>query len=98
MHKRNFSLTSGKCLNDDNYNILAFDVRVDGDDISVLLPDVGDLDLVIATNKWMIKRDTARTLDRGNYDVDPSDSVVDIVSAKESTVCGPTCGDNKLDW
>ena len=47
MHKRNFSLTSGTCLNDDAYSIIAFDVRVDGDDISVLLPDEKDLDAVV---------------------------------------------------
>lgn len=64
MHKRNFSLTTGACLNDDNYSIIAFDVRVDATgDISVLLPEPNDLDAVIATGKWMIKRDTARTLD-----------------------------------
>ncbi|TFY53858.1 hypothetical protein EVJ58_g9202, partial [Rhodofomes roseus] len=49
MHKRNFTLKGGECLNDDAYNILTFDVRVEDDDISLLLPEVQELDELIGT-------------------------------------------------
>jgi nitrite reductase (NAD(P)H) len=99
MHKRNFSLTSGSCLNDDNYSIIAFDVKVDGDDISVLLPEEKDLDSVIATQHWMVKRGTAAALD-GDARVKEG-SAVEIVGPKEEAAgagCGSACGDSKLDW
>lgn len=99
MHKRNFSLTSGECLNDDNYSIIAFDVKVDGDDISVLLPETGDLDKVIATHRWMVKRDTARVLD-GKVQVEQSGNV-EIVGPKDEVAgggCASACGDSKLEW
>ena len=33
MHKRNYALTSGECLNDESYSIPPFDVKVGGDDL-----------------------------------------------------------------
>ena len=72
MHKRNFSLTSGSCLNDDRYSILTFDVRAEddgSDDISILLPEPEDLASVIGTSKWMVKSDTAKALDGGEQDI-----------------------------
>lgn len=98
MHKRNFSLTSGTCFNDDNYSIIAFDVKLDGDDISVLLPEAEDLDKVIATSRWMVKRDTAKVLDGASQN--NQDSLVEIVGPKEDlgSSCGTACGDKKLDW
>lgn len=97
MHKRNFSLTTGACLNDDNYSIIAFEVRVEDGEISVLLPEPKELDQAIATSKWMVKRDTARTLDSGTS---PEDSVIDIVGAKSEKIagCESACGDTKLEW
>ncbi|EKM57614.1 uncharacterized protein PHACADRAFT_182112 [Phanerochaete carnosa HHB-10118-sp] len=99
MHKRNFSLTSGACLNDDNYSIIAFDVRVEDDEISVLLPEEKDLDAVIATHRWMVKRDTAQALD-GDARTKES-SAVEIVGPKDEVVgagCESACGDSKLEW
>ncbi|KIP04506.1 hypothetical protein PHLGIDRAFT_31334 [Phlebiopsis gigantea 11061_1 CR5-6] len=97
MHKRNFSLTSGACLNDDNYSIIAFNVKVEDDGISVLLPEPKDLDQVIATSRWMVKRDTAKALDD---DTSIEDSVIDIVGPKgeKAAGCASACGDNKLEW
>ena len=51
MHKRNFSLTLGDRLNDENYSILSFEVKVEGDDVAVLLPEESDLGTVIGTQK-----------------------------------------------
>jgi nitrite reductase (NAD(P)H) len=99
MHKRNFSLTSGACLNDNNYSIITFDVKVDGDNISVLLPEMQDLDTVIATERWMVKRDTAQVLD-GDARLKAS-STIEILSPKDEVNgggCVSACGDKKLEW
>ncbi|KAH9931317.1 nitrite reductase [Fomitopsis serialis] len=94
MHKRNFTLKGGDCLNDDNYNILTFDVRVEDDDISLLLPEAEELDELIGTSKWMVKRKTAEIIDKGLGDgVEVAGS--DTGCGGQSTACG---GDPRLDW
>ena len=104
MHKRNFSLKSGSCLNDPNYSILTFDVKTDVDtgDILVLLPDPDDLDAVIATTGWMIRHDTVAALDAAIEIVGPGGDRVDMSSvdtASSEAVCaGGVCGDKRLDW
>lgn len=105
MHKRNFSLKSGNCLNDPNYSILTFDVKEDVDtgDILVLLPDPDDLDAVIATSAWVIRRhDTVAALDAAIEIVGPGGSRVDkssVDTASSEAVCvGGVCGDKTLDW
>ena len=55
MHKRNFNLTTGECLNDDSYGIIAFDAKTEGDDLMLLLPEPDDLNGVIGTSKWMVR-------------------------------------------
>lgn len=85
MHKRNFTLKSGACLNDDAYSILSFDVMVEGDDVLLLLPEAEELDSVIGTSKWMVRHATAALVDGG----------VEIVGPEEGG-CGGM--DKKLDW
>lgn len=65
LHKRNFRLTDGKCLNDEDFSIIPFDVKQEGDDLLVLLPDSDKLDAVIGTSKWMIKQASAELASRG---------------------------------
>lgn len=43
MHKKTFSLKTGDCLTGESYSILTFPVKVDGDDVLVLLPPPGEL-------------------------------------------------------
>jgi len=43
MHKKAFSLETGKCLNDDAYEIATFDVKVVGQDVLVELPPADTL-------------------------------------------------------
>ena len=62
MHKRNFSLTSGECLNDDAYGVVTFAVKTEGDDLLLLLPEPSDLDAVIGTSKWMVRQAEAEVL------------------------------------
>lgn len=56
LHKRNFSLESGECYSDDEYRVLAFDVKAEGEDLLIHLPEEEDLDAVLGTAKWMVKQ------------------------------------------
>ncbi|OSD05584.1 nitrite reductase [Trametes coccinea BRFM310] len=98
MHKRNFDLTSGKCLNDESYGIISFEVRTEGDDILLLLPEESHLDAVIGTSKWMVRKATAQASNT-------ADSALDIVGPPEEAVgsvdksCeGAACVSPQLDW
>jgi hypothetical protein len=42
-----------------------FEVKVEGGDLSLLLPDPEELDPVVGTSKWMIPQATAETYGRG---------------------------------
>ncbi|KAI0668754.1 nitrite reductase [Trametes maxima] len=100
MHKRNFDLTSGECLNDDSYGIISFQVKTDGDDLLLLLPEEHELDSVIGTSKWMVRQATAeleqRSADAAVEIVGPSDAVT--TAAGEGQACGGSCNDPKLEW
>ncbi len=106
MHKRNFSLTTGECLNDESYGIVTFDVKTEGDELLLLLPEAEDLDGVIGTAKWMVRQATAEMLDRGLELIE--ESAVEIVGPGEGLLqseaevgvagCGSACGDSKLEW
>lgn len=49
LHKKTFSLESGECLTGDDMKVRTFPVKLDGDDVLVLLPPPGVLDAVLAT-------------------------------------------------
>jgi nitrite reductase (NAD(P)H) len=109
MHKRNYELKTGDCLNDEEYAILAFDVRVDDDTVMLLLPPEDELDAVIGTSKWMVRQATAEMYDRGGGGVEivgPEDEKADGPKGEGGTACAggarpaeaaPTCG-GKLEW
>ena len=54
LHKRNFALKDGKCLNDDDYRIITFDVKEEDGDIFVYLPEKDALEKVLGTSKFAI--------------------------------------------
>ena len=65
-HKRNFALTSsekaqaGTCMNDSEVNIATFEVEERGDGlVYIKLPPVEELDGVLGTKKWMVKKEEA---------------------------------------
>lgn len=95
MHKRTFTLKGGECLNDDAYSILTFDVRVEGSDILVLLPDENVLDELIGTSKWMVKQHTAEIVDGGLGD---GIEVEGVTPSLCIPVAGGCSGDPRLDW
>ncbi|KAL6305724.1 nitrite reductase [Sparassis latifolia] len=96
MHKRNFTLASGKCLNDDSYSILAFDVRNEGDNILLFLPDADELDFVIGTSKWMVRQTTAELIEQG------LEGGIEIVGPQEDAIEGgcvtSSCNNSQLEW
>ncbi len=62
MHKRNYELggeQAGKCSNDDTLNIATFPVEEREDDgwVYVKLPPVEELDGVLGTTRWMVKKE-----------------------------------------
>jgi len=102
LHKRNFRLTDGKCLNDDNFSIISFDVKQEGDNLLVLLPDSDKLDAAIGTSKWMVKQAAAELVSRGGGEgieiagvgIDPTESTSACSGGGGS--CGG--GNASLDW
>jgi nitrite reductase (NAD(P)H) len=105
LHKRNWSLTNGACLNDDAYSILAFDVKVEDDAISLLLPESEVLDAVMGTSKWIVRQATAEMYDRsagegGIEVVGPSDAMNagGTHEAGGAVPAGSVCGNSSLEW
>lgn len=104
MHKRNFALATGECLNDASYGVITFDVKTDGDNLLLLLPEPEDLDAVIGTSKWMIRQATAELLDRGGALSDESDQgvveIVGLAASVQESGAGTGCDglDAKLSW
>ncbi|KAI9879836.1 MAG: hypothetical protein M1830_006859 [Pleopsidium flavum] len=64
-HKRNFTLNgedAGRCGNDDNVNIATFPVEERGDGwVYLKLPPVEELDAVLGTKKWMVKKEETQS-------------------------------------
>lgn len=49
LHKKPFSLATGKCLGGDDYSLKVFPVRVEGDEVFLELPPKEQLDALLAT-------------------------------------------------
>ena len=99
LHKRNFRLTDGECLNDVEYSVIPFDVKQEEDDLFVLLPEAEELDAVIGTNKWMVKQATVEVETRGGG------KGIEIATVEGSPImtdgcsgAGISCGDSALEW
>lgn len=86
LHKRNYNLESGECMNDDSYKILAFEARLasNGTDVEIKLPPADKLGDVIGTSKWMVKKATAEVVGRG--------------SAGQVEIAGPQGASRPLSW
>jgi nitrite reductase (NAD(P)H) len=95
-------LTSGDCLSDPDYKILAFEAKSEGGDLYLLLPDPEELDPVIGTSKWMIRQATAEMYGRGGAGqvdiVGPDGRYKPEYQSEVQTTCAGACGDSKLDW
>ncbi len=51
VHKKTYSLETGNCLDDKEFAIQVFPVRVEGDDVYLQLPSVENLDAQFATER-----------------------------------------------
>ncbi|KZT30290.1 nitrite reductase [Neolentinus lepideus HHB14362 ss-1] len=102
LHKRNYKLDNGECLNDNNYSIIAFDVKEENGKLSLLLPQPDELDAVIGTSKWMVRKATAEVVERGGGDALEIAEVrdeADVDVSAGSGCTGNNCGGGKLmDW
>ncbi|WVF71032.1 nitrite reductase [NAD(P)H], large subunit [Kwoniella sp. CBS 6097] len=106
LHKRNFRLDNGDCTNDEEFKILTFEARSTASgSVEVLLPPAEDLDNVIGSSKWMVKKATAEALGRNaatSIDiVAPNGELADgAKEERESALsgCEGACGDSKLEW
>ena len=98
MHKRNYSLTAdteaggGKCLNDDNVSIATFPIEARGEDIWVKLPPEEELDSLLGTKRWRIKKDEVPNK-LGGLDKYTAKTKIKLSNGEDVR-----CGDNKLDW
>lgn len=54
LHKKPFSLKSGKCLSGEGYALQVFPVRVLDGEVQLLLPPTGELDALLSTDKHRI--------------------------------------------
>ncbi|CAK5272257.1 unnamed protein product [Mycena citricolor] len=87
MHKRNYTLGAGDCLNDPELRILTFEARENPDcedEIQLLLPQEEALDAVLGTEKWMVRQATAEAQE--------------LNTATEIEVVGVTCQRPEHEW
>ncbi|BGP40530.1 hypothetical protein JCM10449v2_004492 [Rhodotorula kratochvilovae] len=104
LHKRNFRLDTGECLNDDEYKILAFDVKEENGDLLVQLPPPDELDALIGSSKWMVRKATAEAYGRNaatKIEIIGPNGEVDEDKKAAGTECGEAdkaCGEHKLEW
>ncbi|KIJ36943.1 hypothetical protein M422DRAFT_61081 [Sphaerobolus stellatus SS14] len=94
MHKKNFHLDTGACLNDDDYSIITFEVKEENGYIYLLLPELQDLDEVLGTEKWMVRAAASQGYEAvGATQVE----LVGPDGRVQSGCTGDSCG-GKLDW
>jgi nitrite reductase (NAD(P)H) len=98
LHKKNYTLTQGDCLNDPSYRILAFDAREAPDGtggIQLHLPPVGEMDDILGTEKWLVRQAQSEAL---GLNAAAQAKIVPPTVRAEGVDCGGGCGSNKLDW
>lgn len=79
LHKRNYRLDNGDC-SDEQYKILAFEVKAEAGDLFLRLPPPEELDALIGSSKWMVRKATAELMDR----VPSGETKIEIVGPNES--------------
>lgn len=105
LHKRNFRLDNGDCTNDSDFSILTFEVKESNNgDLLVNLPPEDELDALIGSSRWMVKKSTAEALGRNPATaisiVAPEGGLTEGHRAEEGGGCGGDtgCGSAKLEW
>lgn len=99
LHKRNYTLTEGACLNDSEYSILTFEARENpdnADEIQLLLPPKDDVDAILGTERWLVRQAQSEALGLN------SATQIEIVGAQGEVRSGHVatggCGSSVLEW
>lgn len=98
MHKRNYRLTAdkeaggGKCLNDESVSIATFPIEARGDEIWIKLPPEEELDSLLGTERWRIKKDEVPDK------LAPLDKFTAKTKINFAGVTQGACGHSKLEW
>ncbi|GAA5857736.1 hypothetical protein JCM1840_000889 [Sporobolomyces johnsonii] len=104
LHKRNYRLDTGECLNDVDFKILAFDVKEADGDLLVQVPPPDELDALIGSSKWMVRKATAEALGKNaatSIEIVGPTGEVEPDKKAAGTECGEAdkaCGSHKLEW
>ncbi|KAJ7695490.1 NADPH nitrite reductase [Mycena rosella] len=97
LHKRQYTLTEGVCLNDADYQILTFEARENPDnanEIQLLLPPKDDIDAILGTEKWLVRQAQSEALGLN------AATQIEIAGAQGDVRSGGAadCGSNTLEW
>ncbi|KAF6764112.1 nitrite reductase [Ephemerocybe angulata] len=102
LHKRNFALADGECLNDGEYQIMSFECREDPEDqerIQILLPPTGDIDSLLGTDKWLVRQAESEALGlNAATQIDILGPKGEILAEMAPSCGGNDCGDHTLSW
>ncbi|KAF8901644.1 NADPH nitrite reductase [Gymnopilus junonius] len=98
LHKRNFSLLGGDCISDDKFKIMTFEIREEAGNLYIKLPEPTEMDAILGTSKWMLRKAGEETIERGPSHhieiVAPTSGP--ITSALSSGSC--LASNKNLDW
>ncbi|CAM9426633.1 unnamed protein product [Chrysoparadoxa australica] len=88
LHKKNFSLVDGECLDSPEYNLMTFPVSIDGDSVLLLLPPEAELDKLLATETVMLDgSECGGTAEMGPVnDFIPFENVVPSIIGDKATI------------
>lgn len=98
IHKKRYILTTGKCLDDERYELWTFRTRLDTvtGRVSLLLPSEEELDAVLGSDKYRITPAMAESSKAAAAYSSPEESLIEMETSSNSS--GGCCGDTKLDW
>ncbi|CCH42866.1 nitrite reductase (NAD(P)H) large subunit [Wickerhamomyces ciferrii] len=102
LHKKNYNLeqdkpNAGACKNDDNYSVALFDIKEDDDMIWINLPPEDELDEMLGTTKWKVKKD--ESINEGIATFKKLDNKFKIkVPVRAPIASTGGGGDAALDW
>ncbi|KAI8577557.1 hypothetical protein K450DRAFT_177615 [Umbelopsis ramanniana AG] len=98
MHKKNFSLKTGKCLvpgEEMKYKLMTFEVKIEDDQVYLRMPKEGALNQILGTDKTII---TSSLYGRKPH-LEISETPEDPLVISELKTCGSSaCGNDKLEW
>lgn len=99
LHKRNYVIdndkpNSGACKNDDSLSVALFDIKEEDGMILVKLPPDDELDEVLGTTKWKVKK--SETINEGIATFNKIDTKFKIKVPVRTPV--PSVGGSELDW